>query len=244
MRKTVLISGGSTGIGKACVEAFARAGYSVVFLFRTHETAAKLLTENLRSSGLDAACYCCDVSSPDSVYSVMSDILRSHHRIDVLVNNAGISLNGMITEISVADWDRLFNTDVRSAFLLSRTVLPGMVARQTGSIVNISSVWGETGASCETAYSAAKAALIGFTKALAKEVGPSGIRVNCVAPGVINTAMNSYLPPADLEALAEQTPLGRLGTPGDVASAVLFLAGDSASFITGHTLSVGGGFAL
>lgn len=244
MRKTVLISGGSTGIGKACVEAFARAGYSVVFLYHTHETAAKRLTEDLRGAGLDASCYGCDVSSPDSVSSVISDILRSYHHIDVLINNAGIALTGVITELSAADWDRLFDTDVRSVFLLSRALLPGMIARQTGSIINISSVWGETGASCETAYSAAKAALIGLTKAMAKELGPSGIRVNCVAPGVIDTAMNSALDPAELKALAEQTPLGRLGTPEDVASAVLFLAGDGASFITGHTLSVGGGFAL
>ena len=244
MRRTVLITGGSRGIGAACVSAFARAGWSVVFLYRRAEEAAEALCARLRGEGLDVSCRRCDVSRRDEVFRTVNDLMRTYHRFDALVNNAGVAHIGLFTDMTEAQWDALFAVNVKGAFNVTQAVLPSMISQGSGAIVNVSSMWGEVGASCEVAYSAAKAALIGMTKALAKEVGPSGVRVNCVSPGVIDTDMNAELTEADLAALAEETPLGRTGRAEEVAEAALYLCGEGASFITGQVLGVSGGLVV
>ena len=244
MRKIALITGGSRGIGAACVRAFAEDGYAVVFLYNKSADKADALVQQLRSEGRDVAAYRCDVSEPQQVQATIADILRTYHRIDALVNCAGIAHIGLFTDMTEAEWDHLFAVNVRSAFSVTKAVLPGMVSQQKGVIVNVSSVWGEVGASCEVAYSATKAALIGLTKALAKEVGPSGVRVNCVTPGVIDTDMNAQLTEEDRASLADETPLGRIGSAEEVAKTILFLCGEGASFITGQVLGVSGGLVI
>ena len=244
MRKIALITGGSRGIGAACVRAFAEEGYAVVFLYNHSRDKAEALVQSLRAEGRDVAAFSCDVSDPQQVSNVLAEILRSYRHIDVLVNCAGIAHIGLFTDMTEAEWDHLFAVNVRSAFSVTKAVLPGMISRQQGAIVNVSSMWGEVGASCEVAYSATKAALIGMTKALAKVVGPSGVRVNCVTPGVIDTDMNAQLTDADREELAEETPLGRIGEAAEVARTILYLCGEGASFITGQVLGVSGGLVI
>lgn len=244
MRRIALITGGSRGIGAACVRAFGEAGYSVVFLYNRSSEKANALVQSLRAEGRDVAAYPCDVSDPAQVYAAVADILRIYHRIDALVNCAGIAHIGLFTDMTEDEWDHLFAVNVRSAFCVTKAVLPGMISEQQGSIVNVSSMWGEVGASCEVAYSATKAALIGLTKALAKEVGPSGIRVNCVTPGVIDTDMNAQLTDDDRAALSDETPLGRIGKTEEVAKTILFLCGEDASFITGQIVGISGGLVI
>lgn len=244
MRKIALVTGGSRGIGAACVHTFARAGYAVVFLYNRSAEKAAALADELRAEGLDAAAYACDVSDPTQVKSALAEILRVYHRVDALVNCAGIAHIGLLTDMTEAEWDHLFGVNVRGVFSVTKGVLPGMISRRTGAVVNVSSMWGEVGASCEAAYSATKAALIGLTKALAKEVGPSGVRVNCVTPGVIDTDMNAQLTEEDRAALADETPLGRIGRAEEVAKAALFLCGEDASFITGQVVGVSGGLVI
>lgn len=244
MRKIALITGGSRGIGAACVRAFAEDGYAVVFLYNKSADKANALVHTLRSEGRDVSAYPCDVSDPQQVASAIADILRTYRRIDALVNCAGIAHIGLFTDMTEDEWDHLFAVNVRSAFSVTKAALPGMISRQQGSIVNVSSMWGEVGASCEVAYSATKAALIGLTKALAKEVGPSGVRVNAVTPGVIDTDMNAQLTDEDRASLADETPLGRIGSTEEVAKTILFLCGDGAAFITGQVLGVSGGLVI
>ena len=239
-----LITGGTGGIGEACVRLFASKGWSVLFLTSSQPEKAAALTAELRTSGASVDWRQCDLRDPAQVKASIHDLMTTWHHVDLLINNAGVSFTGLLTDMSDEDWDRVFDINVRAAFLLSRELLPDMISRQQGSIINISSMWGETGASCEVAYSASKAALIGFTKALAKEAGPSGIRVNCITPGVIDTRMNAHLSEADLDDLKDCTPLGRIGTPEDVAKAALFLAESDSSFITGQVLGVNGGFVI
>ncbi len=244
MRKIALITGGSRGIGAACVRAFAEDGYAVAFLYNRSREQAEDLVHTLRAKGRDVAAFCCDLADPAQIAAVLADILRTCRHIDALVNCAGIAHIGLFTDTNEDEWDRLFAVNVRSAFSVTKAVLPGMISRQAGTIVNVSSMWGEVGASCEVAYSATKAALIGMTKALAKEVGPSGVRVNCVTPGVIDTDMNAQLTDDDRAALADETPLGRIGTAEEVAQTILYLCGDGASFITGQVLGVSGGLVI
>lgn len=244
MRRIALITGGSRGIGAACVRAFAADGYAVVFLANRSAEKAQALKDELRDAGCDVDYRLCDVSDAVQVKAVLADILRTYHRIDALVNCAGIAHIGLFTDMTETEWDHLFAVNVRSAFSVTKAVLPGMISRQTGAIVNVSSMWGEVGASCEVAYSATKAALIGLTKALAKEVGPSGIRVNCVTPGVIDTDMNAQLTDDDRAALSDETPLMRIGEAEEVAKTILFLCGEGASFITGQVLGVSGGLVI
>ena len=230
MKQKVLITGASRGIGFAMAKRFAEAGYAVYALWHNAK-------ERLDGIGaLDITPVHGDVADAASVAAVRDAV----GAVDILVNNAAISRFGLITDLSEAEWDEMMAVNLKSVFLLSRAFLPDMIRRQSGRIINVSSIFGAVGGSCEVAYSAAKAGVIGFTKALAKEVGPSGIQVNCIAPGVIDTAMNARLSAEDLAALRDETPLGRLGTPEDVANLALFLAADK--FITGEVLHIGGGY--
>lgn len=242
--KTALITGGARGIGAATARALSEDGYAVAIGYRQSEASAAALAGELRAAGGVAGAYLLDVASTASVTAAVERVTAEFGHIDLLVNNAGISLSGLLTDLSDADWDRLINTDLSGVFRCCRAVLPGMIRRQSGCIINISSIWGMAGAACEVAYSAAKAGVIGLSRALAKEVGPSGIRVNCIAPGVIDTEMNAHLSPADLAALAEETPLGRIGRPEEVAAAVLFLAGAGGEFLAGQVISPNGGLVI
>ncbi|MEG2074779.1 MAG: 3-oxoacyl-ACP reductase FabG [Angelakisella sp.] len=240
-----LVTGGGRGIGRAISAALAAEGYSVAINYCHSETDAVALAAELRQSyGTDTMAVGCDVSSEEQVNAMLHAVGEQLGEVDLLINNAGIAQQKLFTDITAEDWDRLFAVDVRGVFLCCRGVLPHMIHQKQGSIINISSMWGLVGASCEVHYSAAKAAVIGLTKALAKEVGPSGIRVNCIAPGVIDTEMNRLLDPETLDALREETPLGIIGEGRDIAEAVLFLASEGARFITGQVLSPNGGIVI
>lgn len=235
--KLALITGGSRGIGREITKLFAAKGYKTLFFYNNSADAAKQLSEETGAIGLK-----CDVSDPEAVSAVCAKVLEEYGCPDVLVNNAGISKIGLFTDLSTNDWYQIINTNLSSVFFLSKEIAKGMVSRHSGRIINIGSVWGNYGASCEAAYSASKAGVRGFTSALAKELGPSGITVNCVEPGVIMTDMCASFDDETLEELKNASSLCRLGTPADVANAVYFLASDEASFITGQFLGVDGGF--
>ncbi|MDO5398433.1 MAG: 3-oxoacyl-ACP reductase FabG [bacterium] len=234
MRK-VLITGGSRGIGAACVRRFSAEGFEVYFNYTSNDKAAKKIMEETGAQGFK-----CNVSNSLSVKKMINMI----GGVDILINNAGISRINLFTDISEKEWDEVFDVNIKGMFLVTKEVLPHMIRSKYGRIVNISSMWGISGGSCEVHYSASKAAVIGFTKALAKEEGPSGITVNCVAPGVIKTEMNARLDDEAVSELEEETPLMRLGTPEEVANAVYFLTSDDASFITGQVLCADGGITV
>lgn len=244
MNPVVLITGASRGIGAACARRFAHADCSVVILYRNRADLAEALCEELIGCGKDAWCVQADVSDRAQTFAAVQATLDRYHRIDMLVNNAAVSQQKLFTDITEEDWNRMFDVNVKGAFHCTQAVLPGMISRRSGSIVNISSMWGQVGASCEVHYSASKAAIIGMTQALAKEVGPSGVRVNCIAPGVIDTDMNAHLDQSALDELADETPLMRIGTPDEVARAAYFLCSDNAAFITGQVLGVNGGLII
>lgn len=236
----VLISGGDRGIGAAAARAFYAAGYRVAVLYHTHaEEAARLEAE---LPGCRA--FQCDVGSRASCEEAFGRAQQALGRVDVLVCNAGIAQQKLFTDITPAEWQRMLDVNLSGAFHLCQLALPGMIRRKTGRILTVSSMWGQTGGSCEVHYSAAKAGLIGLTKALAKEEGPSGITVNCVAPGVIDTDMMAAFTAEDKAALAEETPVGRLGSPAEVARLLVFLAGEDAGYITGQVFGVNGGLVI
>lgn len=242
MHRIALVSGASGGIGSACARLLARQGYTTLCHAYQNKAAVEELAASLRAEGFDAHPCACDLADPDAVNAMCTALLAVYHRVDALALCAGVSYTGLLAGMTDAQWRRVLDVNLSGAFYLLRALTPGMVSRRKGAVVAVSSMWGRAGASCEAAYSASKAALIGLTRALAKELGPSGVRVNCVAPGVIDTRMMDEHSPETKAALAEETPLGRLGTPEDVARAVAFLLSDDAAFITGQTLGVDGGF--
>lgn len=240
MKQTVLITGASRGIGAAAARLFAAQGYRVAICCHTQMEKA----EELAASLPDAAAFTADIAKETDVVRMVDAVHSRFGEIHVLVNNAGIAMQKLFTDTTAADWNRIFDVNVTGIFYACRAVLPEMIRRKSGRIVNVSSMWGVTGASCEVAYSASKAAVIGLTKALAKEVGLSGITVNCVAPGVIDTEMNANLSAEDRAVLCDETPLARIGTAQEAAQAILFLASDRASFVTGQVLGVNGGIVI
>lgn len=244
MPKTVLVTGGSRGIGAATCIRFAEQGCNVILNYNRSREAALMIAES--QSSLGRAVYPChaDISDRGSVEKMMDGIIREFGRIDILVNNAGIAKQQLFTDVTQSDWSSMLAVNLTGTFNCTQAAVKHMLHEHSGSIINISSVWGQTGASCEVPYSTVKAAIIGMTKALAKELGPSGIRVNCVAPGVINTEMNSALSLEDMQALIDETPLCRIGDADDVATAVTFLASEQASFITGQVIAPNGGFYI
>ncbi len=237
--KRILISGGSRGIGAALVKGLSADGHRVAFLYRADARAAAAVAAE---SG--ALAICCDVSDPAATKSAVAVAREALGGIDALVNNAGIAHVGLCRDLSDADWRRIIDTNLSGAVYLSREMQGDMIAKGGGRILNIGSMWGKTGASCEVAYSASKAGLRGFTMALAKELGPSRITVNCIEPGFIDTDMNSDLDDAERAALIDATPVGRVGTPEDVLAAARFFLSDAADFVTGQCLGVDGGFAV
>lgn len=231
----VVITGGTGAIGSAIARAFAK-NNDVAVIYRTADEKAEKLAKEIGCS-----CYKADITSREQVEEVTKKILADFGKVDVIVNNAGISQIKMFCDITELDWYNMIDVHLTGAFNVTQSLLPSLVSRKKGSIINVSSVWGVHGASCEVHYSTVKAGLIGFTKALAKELAPSGITVNCIAPGVIDSPMNNqHLSEEDMKELIEQTPIGRLGTPEDVAKAVLYLA--EADFVTGQVIGIDGGF--
>ncbi|MEG1858402.1 MAG: SDR family NAD(P)-dependent oxidoreductase [Pseudoflavonifractor sp.] len=243
-QKTVLITGGSGGIGQALARRFGEAGYRVAVTYHAHRDRAQALVEELQGLGCPAAAVYADVSDPAQVAAAVDNVLDKFCQLDILVCNAGVSWTGLLGDMTDEEWRRVCGVNLDGVFYACRSVIPHFVHRKAGKIITISSMWGQVGGSCETAYSAAKAGVIGLTKALAKELAPSGITVNCVAPGMIDTEMNRHLDEEAIAALREETPLGRIGTPGDVAESVLFLAGRGGDFMTGQVLSPNGGLVI
>ena len=235
MKKTALITGGSRGIGAACAVRLARDGYSVVVAYKENREAAARVAETAGGRIVQA-----DVADSGAVSRMFSEVGHT----DLLVCCAGVSLYGLFTDVTDEEWLHVFSVNVGGTINCCRAAIPDMVRNKSGGIIMMSSIWGITGASCEAVYSASKAAVIGLSKSLAKELAPSGINVNCVAPGVIATDMIGILSEADKAALRDETPLGRLGSPEDVAGVVSFLASDSASFITGQVISPNGGLVI
>ncbi|MBQ5886218.1 MAG: 3-oxoacyl-ACP reductase FabG [Clostridia bacterium] len=241
----VLITGASGGIGAAIAEAFARAGYGLVLHYHKGEDRARALAARLTENySVPALPLCADLSDTAAVQAMFERAAEEFGFIDTVVNNAGIAEQKLFTDLTDEAWDRMINVNLSGTFRTCRAALPEMIRKKQGTIINVSSMWGQVGASCEVAYSAAKAGVIGLTKALAKEVAPSGITVNCIAPGAIRTPMLDCFTEEDLAALAEETPVGRIGTPEDVAASAVFLASEGARFITGQVLGVNGGFVI
>lgn len=239
-----MITGASRGIGAAAAAKFARLGMPVVVNYTSNETAARAVCDKILAQGGDAVIYKCDVSNRAQVDAMISAAIERFGRIYALVNNAGVSQIKLFTDITQEEWRAMVGVNLDGVFNCCQSVLPHMIHEKAGRIINISSVWGVYGASCEVHYSAVKAGVIGLTKALAKEVAPSGITVNAIAPGCVMTDMlRGECDEETLRTLAEDTPMGRLGTPEDVARAAAFFASDDAAFITGQVLGVDGGFS-
>ncbi|MEG2188502.1 MAG: SDR family oxidoreductase [Christensenella sp.] len=242
MPKTAIVTGASRGIGAAIARELAKNGFAVVINYNKSESAAQKLAAEICEAGGEAVCFKADVSLSDEAKMLSDFTADRYKRIDLLVNNAGISHFSLATDTTDEEWQQVFDVNTKSVFYMCRAVLPIMIWRKSGSIINIGSMWGEVGAACETAYSASKAAVIGYTKALAKEVGPSGIAVNCISPGLIDTDMNLSLSESDKRAVIDETPFMRIGTPEDIARLALYLSGDS--FMTGQVLGVNGGLII
>ncbi len=245
MKKTVFITGASRGIGAACAIYFAKCGYNVGINYLSNKEKADEVVGLIHSMGQEAYCYQGDVADYEQMRSIIDRCTHDLGHIDVIVNNAGIAQQKLFTDTTPDDWRRMFAVNLDGIYNVLQAALPQMINRKSGSIVNVSSMWGITGASCEAAYSASKAAVIGLTKSLAQELAPSNIRVNCVAPGLIDTEMNANLSEEDIKGVIEETPLGKIGTAEDIAKAIFFLADDEfSSFTTGQILSPNGGLVI
>jgi 3-oxoacyl-[acyl-carrier protein] reductase len=243
-KKTVLITGSSRGIGSNMAEKFAREGYNVLINYNKSKDKAEELQTRLEGEGLSVKIFKADVSKRDEVESMFEYCLKEFGDLDVLVNNAGVAKGMLFTDISDEDWDNLMNVNLKGVFHCAQTALRHMISEKKGKIINISSIWGITGGSCEVHYSTSKAGIIGLTKALAKEVGPSNIQVNCIAPGAIVTDMLGQIDGDDLELFRQETPLMKLGKPEDISNCALFLASDKADFFTGQVISPNGGIVI
>lgn len=244
MAKTAIITGGSRGIGAAAALSLAKDGCNIIITYASNEEKAQSVVNSAEKLGVSALAVKADVKSFEKAHSLAEEAVRRFGGIDILVNNAGVASSSLFTDLTPEQWNEIIAADLTGCFNYCHAVLPHMIREHNGCIINISSIWGQVGASCEVAYSAAKAGVIGLTKALAKEVGLSGIRVNAIAPGVIKTDMLAEYSEDDLNALKNETPLNRLGTPQDIANAAVFLASDKASFITGQVFGVNGGFVI
>lgn len=244
MSKTVIVTGASKGIGATTAIHFAERGYNVVINYNNSFQSAKLLTTSLKSRGFSVIQIKADVSNRMETDLLIKETIDKFGSIDILVNNAGISQIGLIDEIDDYDAQRIFDVNLKGVYNCCRSVTPYMVNQKYGKIINITSMWGQIGASCEVAYSASKAGVIGLTKALAKELAPSNITVNAISPGLIETSMNANVSIDDLNSFVEDIPLGRIGNTSDVANAVLFLANDSSNYITGQIIGVNGGYVV
>ena len=244
MNKTVLITGASKGIGAATAILFAQKGYNVVINYNNSYESASLLARSLASNGYSVMTHKANVANKLEVDLMIKETLYKFGSLDILVNNAGIAHDGLITETDEIDFDNIMDVNLKGVFNCCKAVIPSMVSRQSGKIINISSMWGQVGASCEVAYSAAKAGVIGLTKALAKELAPSGITVNCIAPGLIETSMNSNYTVEELNDFVSTIPLGRMGSADEIAAAVEFLSSDKADYITGQVFAINGGYVI
>ena len=242
MKKTVIITGASKGIGRATAKKFAKEGFRVVINYNNSKEEAYALEQEL-SEITEVISVKADISKKDEAEFLVSETVKRFGRIDVLINNAGISMHStLFTDTDEKDWQQIFNVNLFGMFNVTKAALPFMIHEKRGSIVNVSSIWGVSGASCEVLYSSSKSAVNGFTKSLAKELAPSGIRVNAVAPGVIETKMNAFLSEEERKAIEDEIPMGRYGTTEEIASAIHFLASDESSYITGQVLTADGGF--
>ncbi len=244
--KVAIVTGASGGIGSATAIKLVEKDYFVIGQYNKNLNGINKIKERLEREGLAQNFFAIqsDFSDPSQVVAFYQTLSKSFKHVDLLVNNAGVGLYKLITETSEREWDEIFSINLKSVYLLTNLVLDGMIERRSGKIVNVSSIWGQVGASMEVAYSTSKSALIGYTKALAKEVAPSNINVNCVCPGIIDTPINSRFSKEEMQELADQTPLGRLGNPDEVADLIEFLGSEKSNFITGQIITCDGGFTL
>lgn len=240
--KTILITGGSRGIGRNIVEEFAKEGYNVFFTYNNSETEAKEIKRISTEKGYSVEYMKVNIQNETEIKAMIENCIKKFNNIDILVNNAGISYNGLIQEMSLDKWNEIINTNLTSVFLSSKEAIPYMLNQGSGLIINISSIWGQTGASCEVAYSTSKAGINGFTKALAKELGPSNIRVNSIAPGMINTDMNKNIDEESMNRFKYETPLEKIGNPIDITKCIKWLAEDE--FTTGQVIGINGGYIM
>ncbi len=244
MKQTVIVTGASKGIGAATAILFARRGWNVVMNYNESYESVRLLARSLTEQGYSVMIHKANVANPMETDLLIKEAIYKFGSVDVLVNNAGVSAVGLITDIDNYDVDRIFDVNLKGVYNCCRSITPHLVNQKSGKIINITSMWGQVGASCEVAYSASKAGVIGLTKALAKELAPSGITVNAIAPGLIDTAMNQNIDVEELNKFVEDIPLSRMGTADEIAAAVYYLSSDAANYITGQVLGINGGCVI